>query len=421
MAKKKSFKKIWQTFFFGQWIQSATNQQSGVIQYGKDDSFPIDNLKAIADSAIAKRATSKLRKYIKGFGWTPNKEEEEDVEIGKFVVNEAGQTSNQLLSKIASNLAYYRGCGLLIRRNLKGKVKDVTVLFFPGIRKKDDGSFTYNPKAGTSEFKQDQTKIYPAFTKAELTTDEMSKHIQKHGNKGEILYFYEDTPENEHYPVPEYYAGIEDIRTSSELQKMDLEVVLNGFQPSSILVTEEYDDEEEDEDGKTAADYMEKQIKMFTGSEKGKDGLSGRFKLAWIQVRQGEQEPKLLSYDAKTVIDASNAKRDVIERAVGRWFGFHPVLLGYDSAQVLGNDKAIANATAELVREVEDIQTLIEENFSKIWPSREWTINKFNVIDYIPPEVWNVLTDDEKRAVAGYEALTEEQRSQQNPNDDPVN
>lgn len=400
MGKKGNWFK---TFFYGRILSTTVNMQKDVINYGVDDSFPFDNMVKISNSGIANRAAAKLSSYIKANGWIV------DAAADETVINE-NQNRDELLSDVSLNFAWFGGCALMIRRNTKGEIKSVETIYFPGVRKKEDGSFTYNPNAGTDSFKQDETQDFPKF-KGQVDKEGMALHIATYGNKGEILYFFKRAIQNVHYPVPDYYAGIEDIETSSELQLLDLEAVIHGFVPSGLLVTGEYDDEEKDEDKKTAADLMAEEIEKFTGSKKDKKGLSRRRALLWIQAKAGDQAPSLETYDAKSIIDASNAKRDQIERTVARLFHLHPVLLGFADAAILGNMQAIANAAFETIKDVDDVQTLIEANFKKIWPTIVWKINKFNVIQYIPPEIFATLTSNEKRDMIGLKPTT----------DDPIN
>jgi len=78
--------------------------------------------------------------------------------------------------------------------------------------------------------------------------------------------------------------------------------------------------------------------------------------------------------DIKPILDASNSKRDVIERSVCRLFGVHPVLCGYSDAAVLGNTQAIANASLELNKVANPFQRLMTDAFRQLYPNVEWEI-----------------------------------------------
>ena len=219
------------------------------------------------------------------------------------------------------------------------------------------------------------------------------------------MYCYLATPDNPQYPVPDYYASIEDVLTSAEIQRYDLEAVMNGFVPSAILtLVGKTDNTTRDANGRTARDYQEEALASFTGHEKNEDGLSGRNRLLVMEAATKEEIPVLQTFDAKAILDAANSKRDVIERAVCRSFGVHPVLVGYSDAAVLGNTQSIANASLELANNVNALQRLIERTFTILFPQVEWKLSAFKPVSYIPESVYAHLTEDEIRALYGYKS-----------------
>ena len=219
------------------------------------------------------------------------------------------------------------------------------------------------------------------------------------------MYCYLPTPDNPQYPVPDYYASIEDVLTSAEIQRYDLEAVMNGFVPSAILtLVGKTDNTTKDANGRTARDYQEDALASFTGHDKNEEGLSGRNRLLVMEAATKEEIPVLQTFDAKAILDASNSKRDVIERAVCRSFGVQPVLVGYSDAAVLGNTQSIANASLELANNVNALQRLIERTFTILFPQVEWKLSAFKPVSYIPESVYQYLTEDEIRALYGYKS-----------------
>jgi hypothetical protein len=188
-----------------------------------------------------------------------------------------------------------------------------------------------------------------------------------------------DTGAHPVYPIPDYYAGIEDIRTSAELSKLDLESVVNGFIPSAILTTVgRLDSTNRDEYGRTEQDYLNETLLRFTGEIKDANGLSERKKLIHFNVTSKEEAPTLQTFDAKAIIEASNEKRELIGREVCRLFGVNPVLVGYSDAAVLGNTQSIANASKELNNHVRQFKDLIIEGLNKVWSDVDFAISDFN-------------------------------------------
>jgi hypothetical protein len=92
-------------------------------------------------------------------------------------------------------------------------------------------------------------------------------------------------------------------------------------------------------------------------------------------------------------LEASNTKRDIIERSICRLWGVHPVLLGYAEAAVLGNKDAIEQARGELRNAVNPIQRMITTAFTLLYGKTiDWTISEFGVAVNIPSEGDRILS-----------------------------
>ena len=356
-----------------------------LLKYGKDNLLPNQLLSYVADSGVATRAASKLAEYIASDGFV-------NEDSAKFKVNEY-QTADQLLQEQAQYLSVINAVAFHIKRK-GGKVFEVKSIPVQCVRKQGD-RLVYNETLGQPKYDRTKDKLYPKYYGADLPANLIAD--AKYSN-GEILYVYRKTPLNPDYAVPDYYAQIEDIRTSSELCKMDLELSINGFMPSSIInVVGDIDDKTKDEFGKTEADYYRDDFRIFTGKDKDSNGLSSRFK-ALLQFAPTKDEiTTIQTVDIKPILDASNSKRDVIERSVCRLFGVNPVLCGYSDAAVLGNTQAIANASLELTRVANPYQRLITDAFKQLYPNMEWEISEYMPIQYIDPALFDKMTEDEIR------------------------
>lgn len=387
-------------FFQARFVPEVTNRSKGIYLYGLDDLLPNNNLRMINDCGVAKRCVRKKARYIQADGFS-------DEASAVLPVNDK-QTANDLLQHISSYAAYNEGFALQVRRNAEAKIIDVKCIPFECVRKKEDGNFIYNPKKGQNDWGIDKDVTYPAFN-PKITIDEYRKNLLDFKLAPEIFYVYEQTADNPHYPVPDYYAGEEDIKTCIELSKMDLEITLNGFMPSGILTTHEIDNVNKDEHGKTPLENFHDELSRFTGKKKDNEtGKSGRFRLMHVTVSSLAEAPKLEKYDAKTILEASDAKRETIAREVCRLFGVHPILVGFSDAAVLGNTQALANVITEFNNYINPIQRMISNAFNVLYPNEDWEITQFTPIQYIPDRVWDNLTVDEIRAIGGYEPLTPE-------------
>lgn len=399
-----SFKaKTYARSFVNLFVPELINTSENIYKYGNADLLPNNLIKYLNNSGVAKRCANKVASYIQADGFEDAAKE--------FKVNDK-QLSDSVLSAIAYDLSYFKGFALNIGRDATGKVVSAKHIPFQWIRKTLRGDFLVNPTKGTKQYKKDQNVYYPKFAGEQITPAELAAQIKQYKNIGEIMYCYLPTPDNPQYPVPDYYASIEDVLTSAEIQRYDLEAVMNGFVPSAILtLVGKTDNTTKDANGRTARDYQEDALASFTGHDKNEEGLSGRNRLLVMEAATKEEIPVLQTFDAKAILDAANSKRDVIERAVCRSFGVHPVLVGYSDAAVLGNTQSIANASLELANNVNALQRLIERTFTILFPQVEWKLSAFKPVTYIPTEAYSKLTDTEIRSLYGYEALPQETTS----------
>lgn len=377
------------------------NKSENIYKYGYDNLLPNNLIRYINESGVAKRCVNKVSSYIAADGFA-----DESTKI--FKVNEK-QTADELLQSISYDCAYFKGYALQIGRDRSGKIISAKHVPFQLLRKTLRGDYLFNPTYGMKEFKKDKGEYYPRFKCVQISPLELSAQIKEYGNKGEIMYVYEETPDNPNYPVPDYYAGVENLRTSSRIQQFDLNMVLNGFKPSALLtIIGNIDDKTKDADGMTARDYLNETLDEFTGRNANTNGETNEGGLLVMEAKTKEEVPVLQTFDSKAILDASNSKREVVDRAVCRDFGVHPVLVGFSDAAILGNTQSIANASMELNNNVNSIQRMIERAMKSVYPELDWSLTKFQPVSYIPDSVMGDLTQTERRELFGYPELVVE-------------
>lgn len=390
-------KRLFQSIpFLNAFVPEIKNESKGIYFYGKNNLLPNELMTFILNSGIAKRCNTKIKTYIASDGFV-------DSELNKIKVNEK-QTALELLDEAAGYAAYFGGCAFHVSRKSAGDIGGVKVVPFQCVRKRLDGNFEVNLTYGQPKFDLSQSKIFAPFGGKTISPIELKKQVENKEiqTNGEILYVYLPNADNAHYPVPDYYAGIEDIRSSAELSKFDLETIINGFITSAILtMVGDIDDTTEDESGMTEKDYLDQELAKFTGKQKDSQGLSGRMKLLVLNAASKDEMPVLQSFDSKAIMEASNSKRDIIDRTVCRLMGVHPVLMGFSDAAVLGNQQAMANASLELNKVVDPLQRMLENAFSMLIPDKEWKITEYTPITYYPSELIAKMTEDEVRMRLG--------------------
>lgn len=374
--------------------QLIPNKSKDILQYGKNNLFPNELIQTIAESGTATICANKVDQFIQADGFV-------DKTSAATKVNE-NETADQILSLISSCLSYFQAFALHVRRTPDGKIGSVEYIEFEKLRKRISGGFIYNKNLGTSEYKEAENKVYPEFKKPILSPEELGLQIKTYGPTGEILYVYKKRVGQSIYPIPSYYAGIEDIKTDAELSKFEYETTVNSFLPSSILtIVGEVDNKTKDDRGKTDQDYLDDTLKEFTGAVKDKDGKSGRAKLAVLSAKTKEEVPVLQTFNIKSIMDAASSSTDRVARKVSRLYEVPPFIAGLESATGF-NTKILVDQIDLFNKGINSWQRMITSVFEMLYPGKNWTISTFNPISYIPPEVFAKLTDDEIRAIAGY-------------------
>ena len=367
------FKKTSKVHFRNILPTTFENKALGYHKFGWNDNLPLEIIDIINNSGTAKKAAKKYAEYIEADGFVSE-------QASFFKVNEK-ETADKLLSKAALSFAYMDCAVFHISRLGNGRVGKATLMPFQKIRKSLDGNWMYNPTIGLEKLDKNAWIKLQDFQGEVASFEAMTKNITDFNSNGEIYYVFDGNPfDSDVYAIPDFLASIEDVKTSSELSKMDYEAVLNGFNLGGVMTFFGVDDNEKGEDGLTDRQRIEGEMVQFTGMKKNKDGLTSRFAVLVNFAEMAEQAPIFSGNDPKPILEASNSKRDIIERAVCRLWGVHPVLLGYAEAAVLGNDNAIKQAMAMLRQTVNPVQRLITQAFRNMFGGQiDWTISEFGI------------------------------------------
>ena len=347
----------------------------GYFRYGWNDNLPLELIEAINNSGVAKKAAKKYAEYIQADGFVS------PVASG-FKVN-SKQTADKFVGIVATSWSYFNAVVVHVSRLGNGRVGKSEVMPLQKFRRGINGTWFYNPTIQTDKYRRDAWVELQDFQGEVASFEAMDINVNHFGGRGEILYVYNGNPfDSGHYGLPDYLAAFEDLKTSSELSKMDYEAVLNGFVLGGIMTFSGVNETTEGEDGLTDRQRVEEAMTQFTGLQKNKDGLTSRFGVLAHFVETPEQAPTYTATDPKPILEASNTKRDIIERSICRLFGVHPVLLGYSEAAVLGNSNAIEQARKELREAVKPVQGLIQETMATMYGNNiDWTLSEYGIVN----------------------------------------
>lgn len=379
--------------FVNRYVPRLINKTEGTYTYGANNKLPQEIIQMVSNNAAILKALRLRSKYIYANGFQKS---------GDFIVDiETGKTANQLFKEIVFQKSLFGSVDLYIKKKMTGDVIGASPLSHELIRRRIDGDFEMNPKWGMSDFLRSDTVVYKAFTQGK---PKEVKRDKKGNLLGEILYHWNKDAISYFYPIPDWFAGEMDIRTSSELSAMDLEMAVNSFMTSGILTLVGGQELTEAEEGQESyIDQVTKLLTKFTGGIKNTDGTSDRMRMLLLTAPNKDAVPVLQSFPVDKLISGSIEKRESVDRLVAMNAGVNPVLLGYDAATTLGNTQAMANAKNMLSDFVITDQEDIKQAFSMLWPNEDWSITRLKAVGQIDPKVMEALTENEKRALEGYE------------------
>ena len=378
-----------------------------VIKYDIDNLFPQNLIRQLSESGTASACIDILNQYTYAEGLV-------DEELGKVIVNENGQTLNQLIKQLVPYVTTFNCVPLHITRNSTGGIGFVKVIPFEYLRKKDHETFVYNPTFSLVDtFDKNKDVIYPEFRGLKITEADYAEIVAKYGEyKGEIFYFFNKKPGQYIYPIPFYYPSISTINVDSELAKYDYESINNSFLTNGILtVVGKIDDKNEDEHGKTEFDYLSDTCNDFTGGNKDEKGETGRQKMMLLHAPTKEELPNYQSVNNEGVFSAVESLDKRNSEKVARAFGVPNFLIGLG-----GNVGFATNIIADNItlfnNRVLPLQDLITDAFETLFPEKDFSMTQFVPVKYIDPVVYAQLTRAEIRALAGYKT---EEPIQQTP------
>lgn len=398
----------------------APKKESDHVPYGDGDTLPVQILDMLQQNGTARRAAGRRARYIMAKGL------QDSTIMDAKAGAQSSYTVGDLLAEGAKALSKFEGFALAIHRNIGGEIIKIEPLPWAHLRANaDESRYFVNENFGTGQFKKSETvaclPYKPVQDMAALAA------LQTDVNKGkatfEVARFYHSDDISTLYPVPEWYSEEVDVRTGIELRALDLETAVNGFMPSAILtVVGRYDDVTKDADGQTPYSKLMARLRKFTGLVKNADGTSDRSKLLVLNAASQDELPKLDTFDVEKIISGSIEKRDANDRQVCRAFGMSPVLLGFSDAAVLGNEQAMANASAELANDVEADQELLQNGLydvlvkGKVVATQDrnsWRLTRFVPANHLTARQSQAMSLQETRTLAGLSDIADDSMTEE--------
>ena len=345
-------------------FDTAYHQRLNLQAWGRDNLYPQHLSRIAAASGTAELCLSRYRKFVEGSGFMDG--------LASKVLNEQGDTTDDILKLIAEDLTRYAGFALHVNYNLLCEVVEVQHVPFERCRLEecDDAGHVQhivthpdwigNKTRNGKRIIVDEQHV-ERFNVFDPNPDAVRDQIMMAGGidryNGQILWC--SMAGRNIYPTPIYDAVISDMSTEEGLGNIKNRNARNNFLTSAMLVTKR-GVPKFDEDGNdiSSATITPEDLAAFQGDERVG-------KLLLVELENDEDKPEVIPFTANnydkdfTATDAS-----VIERIYAQ---FHQELFYAIRIGKLGfSGDVMADAYTYYAGEVTNEQRFIQRGLSKV-------------------------------------------------------
>jgi hypothetical protein len=350
----------------------------------------------IASSGTATSCVDKIKTFIIGGGF-------DDKDFYSSAANPE-QSFEDLLADAAMSLAPYKGFYLNVQVNAMGEPTHFYIMDFDTIRRDSDGGFWYKKcwdKSTKGAIKIPQWKNdYFVNPKDALSIIQNQIHSKdcKYKQVGFIYFAYHKSMYLKHYPLGGFYAGFEDVESDAGLQKLEHSNITAGFKTDVIIrMLGSLDTENDDDHGETDMDMLQKRVNEFRDPATRKALI--------LQAEEGNLLPEVTIFPLNQLLDGVDKARVRVPEFVCRHFNVPPIIVGFRQPEGWGSTQALVNSMVLFNQMVLEDQNLIIRTLQKFLPNAKINIGTLALIRYIDPAILPDLTQDERRALGGYDEI----------------
>ncbi len=271
----------------------------GIQSYGDDNLYPNKISQVVASSATASGCLARYADFIEGNGFLSQ-------QISDYVVNSHGETLDDVLCLLASDLARFGGFAIHVNYDVMGRVRNMHHVPFITSRLEepnDEGNvghiFVHPDWSGeaTKSGKKIQVNKQEVDAVCAFDPDSAVGEIEMVGinyYKGQILWYSRSG--SMIYPLPIYDCVVADMSTDEGLSNIRYRNARNNFLSSGALITRKGATiiEEEPSRGLPKNDESEysEVLQVLQGDENA-------CKILEMQLEPGDEEPKFISFSGQ--------------------------------------------------------------------------------------------------------------------------
>lgn len=352
----------------------------GIQNYGLSNDYP-QKIKTVTSASVtAKGCISTYQKFMQGGGFA-------DLLFYKSIINSRGLVCDQLLNRIAKDIADYGGFSLHVNYNLLGKITDVSHVPFEHCRMAIEDESTgcvhkialhrdwtrLKRKTVISKNTIQYIDVYNPIKEVVLAQIEACGGIDNY--KGQIYYFSLDG--DFIYPKPIYDAAITDISTESGISNVIYRNARMNFMPAGMLIRKTSQRSGIDnKDGRPLPDTFSQSFKKFQGDENA-------CKIIDVEVEFGEEKPDFVPFIVDKKGDEMKLSTELVKEKIGKVF-LQPPILRAENVSTGFTLQAMQDAY-EYYNSITLSERLeIERVFTQIFTNFERPINPTNNYSILP-------------------------------------
>ena len=350
----------------------------GIKAFGANNLYP-QQAKAILDcSSTGAECCDRYARFIEGEGLV-------NAIIYDLELNHYGETTDDILTAVAQDLANYGGFALHVNYDLNCKVCEVQHVPFESCRLQEDDDSGYIAHIVTHPDWQGRTtrngKVLkvskdtitsfdrfnpdPAIVRAQIAASGGIEHY-----KGQIMWV--STAGRDRYPLPKYDRVLTDLSTDEGLSNVKFRNVRCNFLPSAFVITKRGQALNEDDAAKKAIEArgFAEDLEMFQGDETSNVLIS-------LSIDNDEEKPEIVEFPTKNFDkDFDVTDKSVVERIYSA-FEQEPFLC-IRSGKLGFSGTTIHDCYAYYSSLVSKEQRMIERAFSKIFDNWHEPLADYN-------------------------------------------
>lgn len=360
----------------------------GIKAYGVNNLYP-QQAKAILDcSSTGAECCDRYARFIEGEGLV-------NAIIYDLELNHYGDTTDDILTAVAQDLANYGGFALHVNYDLNCKICEVQSVPFESCRLQEDDDSGYIAHIVTHPDWQGRTTrngkvlkvskdTITAFDRFNPDPNIVRAQIAASGGiehyKGQIMWV--STAGRDRYPLPKYDRVLTDLSTDEGLSNVKFRNVRCNFLPSAFVITKRGQALNEDDAAKKAIEArgFAEDLEMFQGDETSNVLIS-------LSIDNEEEKPEIVEFPTKNFDkDFDVTDKSVVERIYSA-FEQEPFLC-IRSGKLGFSGTTIHDCYAYYSSLVSKEQRMIERAFSKIFDNWHEPLADYNCA--IMPLTYNV-------------------------------